>query len=85
MFLFLIIISIIIIIVIIVSLFLKKNYNNCEKFQDVSENKISPIVEIAKEHSRLQILKDENENMEKVTKNLELIKNDLENKIRDLK
>jgi hypothetical protein len=85
MFLFLIIISVIIIIVIIISLFLKKKYNNCEKFQDVSENKINPIVEIAKEHSRLQILKDENENMEKVTKNLEIIKNDLENKIRDLK
>jgi uncharacterized membrane protein len=56
MFLFLIIISVIIIIVIIISLFLKKKYNNCENFQDVSENKINPIVEIAKEHSRLQIL-----------------------------
>jgi len=76
-------ILIIVIISIIIPIINKKK--NCEKFENTTETKISPIVEIAKEHSKLQILKDENESIQKVTNNLQLIKNDLENKIKELK
>lgn len=77
-----------IVIVLIVLLFIIlfiTNYYKYEKFENINQSQINPIVELAKEVTRLEKVKKENEEITDLTEKLKLVKNDLEKKIDELK
>lgn len=79
--LFLIIIIIVIILAIITIVI---NNSTIENFQDITTVAINPIVELAKETTKLEAVKNENKEIMTLTERLKLVRNELERRIDEL-
>lgn len=79
--LFLIIIIIVIILAIITIVI---NNSTIENFQDITTVAINPIVELAKETTKLEAVKNENKEIMSLTERLKLVRNELERRIDEL-
>jgi len=78
----LILLIIILIIIIIISQLIK--IIKVEKFEDITQTKINPIIELAKETTKLEITKTENKQITDLTEKLKLVRNELESRIDEL-
>jgi len=79
--LFLIIIIIVIILAIITIVI---NNSTIENFQDITTVAVNPIVELAKETTKLEAVKVENKEITTLTEKLKLVRNELERRIDEL-
>lgn len=81
------IIVLFLLIIIVLLVLLSMNYyfnNNREKFENINETKIHPVIEIAKETTKLEAVKKENKDITDITDKLVLVKVNLEKKIAEL-
>ena len=82
------IIVLFLLIVVVLLVLLSMNYyfyNNREKFENINETEIHPVIEIAKETTKLEAVKKENKDITDITDKLVLVKINLEKKIDELK